>query len=116
MIKIQPKGPYRIIGYSYGASVAFDMALHMQHMHASDPDIVRHLLLLDGSHAYMQNYRKVYRMAYNVVNDAVFETEVLCAFTMRFVHIDYKNFRKDLLVCPNWQARVQMVVDKVMTR
>lgn len=114
-MKIQPTGPYRLIGYSYGASVAFDMAIHIQNL-TGDPDVIRHLLLIDGSHAYMQNYRKVYRVAYNIVDDEVFETEVLCAFAIRFVDIDYRSFRKELLNCATWHDRIKMVVDKVMTR
>lgn len=57
MKKIQPEGPYRIVGYSYGACIGFEIATQMQ-----DTDgvgSIEKLILLDGSHLYMQTYRNV---------------------------------------------------------
>jgi len=81
------------------------------------------LILLDGSHHYMQTYKKAWRQAYGVpdgvgLNDeyaVIFESEVLCAFTMRIVPVDYEQLRKELLALPNYQARVNVVVQRVMT-
>ncbi len=116
----QPEGPYRIVGYSYGACIAFEMATQLQ---AGDPDkdSIHSLILLDGSHHYMQTYRKVYRAAYGVTgardlaNDPLFETELLSAWTLRLANVDYKGFRVELLAQPNWKARVKKVVAAVMT-
>lgn len=87
MKKIQPTGPYRIIGYSYGACVGFEMATMLQEM--DGPNSVEKLILLDGSHLYMQTYRNVYRNAFGVtgdtlVNNPLFESEILCAMTLRY--------------------------------
>jgi fatty acid synthase len=57
MKRIQPKGPYRIVGYSYGACIAFEMANQLQENEGND--VVEKLILLDGSHLYMQTYRNV---------------------------------------------------------
>lgn len=57
MKKIQPEGPYRIIGYSYGACIGFEMATMLQN--TDGEDAVERLILLDGSHLYMQTYRNV---------------------------------------------------------
>lgn len=57
MKKIQPKGPYRIIGYSYGACIGFEMATMLQESDGADS--IERLILLDGSHLYMQTYRNV---------------------------------------------------------
>jgi len=77
---------------------------------------------LDGSHHYMQTYKKAWRQAYGVVDGvgfddeyaSIFESEVLCAFTMRIVPVDYEQLRKELLALPNYQARVNVVVQRVM--
>lgn len=57
MKKIQPEGPYRIIGYSYGACIGFEMATMLQESDGANS--VERLILLDGSHLYMQTYRNV---------------------------------------------------------
>lgn len=57
MKKIQPEGPYRIIGYSYGACIGFEMATMLQESDGANS--VEKLILLDGSHLYMQTYRNV---------------------------------------------------------
>lgn len=56
--QVQPEGPYRIAGYSYGACVAFEMCSQLQaqqnpaHSHNS-------LFLFDGSHTYVLAYTQV---------------------------------------------------------
>lgn len=57
MKTIQPKGPYRIVGYSYGACIGFEMATILQETDGDNS--VEKLILLDGSHLYMQTYRNV---------------------------------------------------------
>lgn len=117
--RIQPEGPYRIIGYSYGACVGLELATGLQ---AQKPDIVESLILLDGSHRYMKTYRNAWRQAYGVgegkLDDdfaVLFETEVLCAFTIRLVPVDYELLRKELAGLPNYRSRVKAVVEKVMS-
>ncbi|PIC51785.1 hypothetical protein B9Z55_002156 [Caenorhabditis nigoni] len=118
MKKVQPTGPYRLVGYSYGACIGFEMACMLQQ--SDGQDAVEKLVLLDGSHLYMQTYRNVYRMAFGVtgdtlVNNPLFESEIMCAMTLRFANVDYKKFRVELLQQPGFKARVQKVVDTVMT-
>jgi pimeloyl-ACP methyl ester carboxylesterase len=60
----QAKGGYRLIGYSYGACIAFEMACQLQTRHGVAA--VQRLVLLDGSVQYMQAYRRVYRQAYSL--------------------------------------------------
>lgn len=112
MKKIQPTGPYRIVGYSYGACIGFEMATMLQE--SDGPTAVQRLILLDGSHLYMQTYRNVYRMAFGVtgdtlVNNPLFESEIMCAMTLRFANVDYKKFRVELLQQPGFKARIQKV-------
>lgn len=53
--QIQPEGPYRIAGYSFGACVAFEMCSLMQRQSST----VEYLFLLDGSHSYVAAYTQV---------------------------------------------------------
>ena len=55
MKKIQPNPPYRLVGYSYGACIGFEMATMLQK--SEGDNAVERLILLDGSHLYMQTYR-----------------------------------------------------------
>jgi len=119
--RIQPEGPYRIIGYSYGACVGLELATQLQGQ--SKTNNVESLILLDGSHRYMQTYRKAWRAHYGVGDNPIsegdfaniFETEVLCAFTMRIVPVDYEQYRKELFALPNYRARLDTVVKKVLS-
>uniref|UniRef100_A0A0K0ESV2 Fatty acid synthase n=1 Tax=Strongyloides stercoralis TaxID=6248 RepID=A0A0K0ESV2_STRER len=118
MKKIQPKGPWRLVGYSYGACIGFEMATMLQE--EDGDDAVERLILLDGSHLYMQTYRNVYRKAFGVtgdtlVNNPLFESEIMCAMTLRFANVDYKKFRLELLQLPGFKARIHKVVETVMT-
>lgn len=46
MKKIQPHGPYKLAGYSFGACVAFEMALQLK-------NDMPFLVLIDSSHSYV---------------------------------------------------------------
>lgn len=56
---------------------------------------------------------QVYRMAFGVtgdtlVNNPLFESEIMCAMTLRFANVDYKKFRVELLQQAGFSARVQV--------
>lgn len=53
--QIQPDGPYRIAGYSFGACVAFEMCSQLQTQNKP----VECLFLLDGSHSFVAAYTQV---------------------------------------------------------
>lgn len=53
--QVQPDGPYRIAGYSFGACVAFEMCLQLQTQNWP----VEYLFLFDGSHSYVAAYTQV---------------------------------------------------------
>lgn len=46
---VVPQGPYRLAGYSFGAGVAIEMALQLEKTNE-----VESLILLDGSHTYVE--------------------------------------------------------------
>lgn len=56
--QVQPEGPYRIAGYSYGACVAFEMCSQLQAQQGPAP-AHNSLFLFDGSHTYVLAYTQV---------------------------------------------------------
>ncbi|KFD52748.1 hypothetical protein M513_06404 [Trichuris suis] len=119
MEEIQPSPPYRIIGYSYGANIAFEMATLLQQKYADGKNAVQSLILLDSSHRYMRLYRNAYRLAYgvaaqNLARDTNFECEILLAFSQRFAEIDYRALREQLASLPSWDDRVNLTKKTLM--
>lgn len=55
---MQPEGPYRVAGYSFGACVAFEMCSQLQAQQGSAPTH-NNLFLFDGSHSYILAYTQV---------------------------------------------------------
>lgn len=53
--QVQPDGPYRVAGYSFGACVAFEMCSQLQ----TQNQPVEFLFLFDGSHSYVAAYTQV---------------------------------------------------------
>ena len=56
MREVQPQGPYRVAGYSFGACVAIEMALQLE-----KTSELASLVLLDGSQAYVQAHTTWHR-------------------------------------------------------
>ncbi|XP_062859033.1 fatty acid synthase [Trichomycterus rosablanca] len=109
MRQVQPEGPYRIAGYSFGACVAFEMCSQLQK--AQCP--VEYLFLFDGSHSFVAAYTQSYRAKLTPGNDAEAETEALCAFIQQFTSIDYNKLLETLLPLKDLNARVNKAVDLI---
>lgn len=79
--QIQPKGPYTFCGYSFGACVAFEMAVQLE----KDGERVK-LVLLDGSPAYVATHTGKRRNNSGDVNAN--QSEALTYFILQFKDID----------------------------
>lgn len=77
----QPKGPYTLVGYSFGACVAFEMGVTLE----KNNERVN-LLLLDGSHSYVATHTG--KAKTKIQNEASEQSEVLSYFVMQFKEID----------------------------
>uniref|UniRef100_UPI00358E27BA fatty acid synthase isoform X2 n=1 Tax=Myxine glutinosa TaxID=7769 RepID=UPI00358E27BA len=109
---VQAEGPYRLAGYSFGACVAFEMALQLEQAAGDRPGQVKPLILLDGSHTYVAAHTKVYRA--RLSGKAAEESEALCAFVQLFKRVDLHKFVESLLTLPNFDARVQSTCDEII--
>ncbi|XP_049273436.1 fatty acid synthase-like [Rhipicephalus sanguineus] len=107
--EVQPKGPYSLVGYSLGATVAFEMAVQLQ----SAGESVGSLILLDGSPQYVAMRWSHYQ---NHFTDAKEEEEsfVLCAFLKQYLDIDFREVRNQLNSLTNWNARQEVVADLLL--
>lgn len=112
--QVQPEGPYRIAGYSFGACVAFEICNQLQAA-ASMPRPVDCLILLDGSHSYVAAYTQSYKAKLTTGNDAEAETKAMCAFVGQFTNAEHNKLFEKLLPLENLQARVDAVVDMITT-
>ncbi|XP_028825311.1 fatty acid synthase [Denticeps clupeoides] len=107
--QVQPEGPLRIAGYSFGACVAFEMCSQLQAARCP----VEYLFLFDGSHSYVAAYTQSYRAKLTPGNESEAETEALCAFIQQFTGIEYNKILETLLPLSDLEARVNTAVDLI---
>ncbi|XP_030317388.1 fatty acid synthase [Calypte anna] len=112
MKQIQPEGPYRIAGYSFGACVAFEMCSQLQAQHKGS-HALNSLFLFDGSHSFVAAYTQRYRAKLSQGNEAALETEALCAFVQQFTGIEYNKLLEILLPLKDLEARVNAAADLI---
>ncbi|XP_059181217.1 LOW QUALITY PROTEIN: fatty acid synthase [Centropristis striata] len=110
--QIQPEGPYRIAGYSFGACVAFEMCSQLQTHNLP----VDSLFLFDGSHSYVAAYTQSYRAKLTPGKESEAETEALCAFVQQFTGIAYNKLLETLLPQSDLGARVNIAVDLITSK
>lgn len=82
---VQPKGPYNLIGYSFGACVAFEMGVYLE----ANKEQVK-LLLIDGSPAYVATHTGKARQKIQGNSDAE-QSEALVYFILQFKEIDQQK-------------------------
>uniref|UniRef100_A0AAQ5YJU9 Fatty acid synthase n=1 Tax=Amphiprion ocellaris TaxID=80972 RepID=A0AAQ5YJU9_AMPOC len=110
--QVQPDGPYRIAGYSFGACVAFEMCSQLQ----TQNQRVEYLFLFDGSHSYVAAYTQSYRAKLTPGKESEAETEALCAFIQQFTGMEYNKLLEILLPLSDLEARVNVAVDLITSR
>ncbi|XP_037348616.1 fatty acid synthase [Talpa occidentalis] len=108
--QVQPEGPYRIAGYSYGACVAFEMCSQLQAQQGPAP-AHNSLFLFDGSHTYVMAYTQSYRAKLTPGCEAEAETEALCFFLQQFNSSEPGGVREALLQLRSLEERVAAAVD-----
>ncbi|XP_042524650.1 fatty acid synthase [Dipodomys spectabilis] len=112
MKQVQPEGPYRVAGYSYGACVAFEICSQLQAQQGSAPTH-NSLFLFDGSPAYVLAYTQSYRAKMTLGCEAEAEAEALCFFVQQFIDADHKTLLEALLPLKDLDARVAAAVDLI---
>merc|ERR1712226_437659 len=112
MLKINPDGPYRVAGYSFGGCIAYEIVTQLEKM----GKVVESLVFLDGSHSYVAAHTEKYKRKFSEEGTASAhaQTEALCAFSFMFMRIDYAKLTSELLAKRDSESRVSHVVDILM--
>uniref|UniRef100_W4VRN6 Fatty acid synthase n=1 Tax=Corethrella appendiculata TaxID=1370023 RepID=W4VRN6_9DIPT len=107
---VQPKGPYTIIGYSFGGSIAYEMVAQLQKIKEKSS-----LVLLDGSPRYVSWYTEAQkqRNANGEIVQAEDEAFALAYFGMVCGKLDYGKTAQILLTMSSWDTRVDKCVELV---
>ncbi|XP_054448917.1 fatty acid synthase [Pteronotus mesoamericanus] len=110
--QVQPEGPYRIAGYSYGACVAFEMCSQLQAQQSPTPTH-NSLFLFDGSHSYVLAYTQSYRAKLTPGCEHEAETEAICFFVQQFTDTEHNKVLEVLLPLAGLEERVAAAVDMI---
>ncbi|XP_067622493.1 fatty acid synthase isoform X2 [Eurosta solidaginis] len=106
--KIQPRGPYSIAGYSFGATVAFAMAVELEQNNETAK-----LVLLDGAPKYVNWYTKTFKKRYNTSDDI----EQNQAFALAYFGVVAANtdfsVAKLLVDIPTFEGKVEKCAEIV---
>ncbi|CAL8122739.1 unnamed protein product [Orchesella dallaii] len=109
--KVQPKGPYNIAGYSFGCTIALEMALQLE---KEDRRQVKNLIFLDGSHKYVSSQTDQYKSNKKITEiGAENEADGMCTFLMQFLSFEYLKLRNELMKLPTLEDRVRRTAELV---
>nr|UEN71130.1 fatty acid synthase 2 [Glyphodes pyloalis] len=99
---LQPAPPYTLLGYSFGAGVAFEMALQLEKAGCAS-----RLVLVDGSPAYLSTHTTRGKKKAQKPSASTNEANALAYFAQQFKELDAAKVASELERLPSWQARVQ---------
>jgi acyl transferase domain-containing protein/NADPH:quinone reductase-like Zn-dependent oxidoreductase/thioesterase domain-containing protein/acyl carrier protein len=99
-----------LCGYSFGASVAYEMAIQR-------PQLFTSLSLLDGSHSYVSTQINTYKTKFNLENQSETEAEALFTFVQQYAQIQSrKEFIESLIMLPTFEQRVIYAIREVLSK
>ncbi|XP_029644700.1 fatty acid synthase isoform X1 [Octopus sinensis] len=106
--EVQPKGPYRIGGYSFGAGLATEIVIQIE----ASKEKVENLVLLDGSHNYVAAHTFSHRVKTSQLN--LLESQAMVAFSRQFIEVPYQTLIDHLVVLNNFEERAKKIVDLIL--
>lgn len=105
--EIIPQGPYRLAGYSFGASVAMEMALQLEKTNE-----VESLILLDGSHTYVAAHTSWHRNRLSLQPQGSWEpravAEGLSALALQYAPVDKAKLVEVLQIETSIDKQIQV--------
>ncbi|KAH9365938.1 hypothetical protein HPB48_012208 [Haemaphysalis longicornis] len=110
IVEVQPAGPYHLVGYSFGAMVAFEIAVQLQASGAT----VGSLTCLDGTPRFgeTQSMRQWSGLAHQ--NQEEKDSYFFCKFVEKFVNIDEAELRKLIKPSASFEAKKNTAVDVLL--
>ncbi|XP_063827966.1 fatty acid synthase [Ostrinia nubilalis] len=98
----QPRPPYTLLGYSFGAGVAFEMALQLE-----QEGCAARLVLVDGSPAYLSTHTTRGKRRSAAPSAAANEANALAYFAQQLRDLDQAKMASELEKLPSWEARLE---------
>ncbi|XP_022703888.1 fatty acid synthase-like [Varroa jacobsoni] len=109
MIAKQPKNkPFHIVGYSFGATVGFEIACLLQKQGYK----INSLVLLDGAPTFLLAHTAAHKSRTPDIDGE--ETSALCAFIMQYIDIDYLKLKATLAKIAGWEGKLNYVTDMLL--
>ncbi|XP_049874376.1 fatty acid synthase [Pectinophora gossypiella] len=105
---LQPEPPYTLLGYSFGASVAVEMALQLE-----AAGCAARVVLVDGSPAYVATHTTRGKAKRAKRSPAADEADALAYFAQLFKDVDAVKMSAELERLPGWEQRVSRCVELV---
>ncbi|XP_049519259.1 fatty acid synthase-like [Dermacentor silvarum] len=106
ILKTQPSGPHHLVGYSYGTTVALEVAVQLQASGAT----VGSLTFLDAAPQYVRVVSGYQRDLLGQETDEQ-ETNLLCAYLMQYVDADFSEVRDKLSQCKNFDTKLDVAIN-----
>lgn len=109
MRTVQPKGPYAIVGYSFGASVAFEMVALLEKSGEKSG-----LVMLDGSPTYVSWYTEQHKQ--RVAGGSTTskdEAYGLSYFGMVCANLDYASTARELEALQSFDHRLKRLTELI---
>ncbi|KAI5717132.1 hypothetical protein M8J77_000765 [Diaphorina citri] len=102
---VQKAGPFTLVGYSFGACIAVEMALQLEKANEKV-----HLVLLDGSHSYIASHTGSYKA--RQTGQEASEADAFAFFIQQFnASVDYSKTQKELQSLGSYQARLEKTAE-----
>lgn len=106
---VQKTGPYVIVGYSFGASVAFEMASLLEKTGEKTT-----LVMLDGSPKYVSWYTEAHQQRQEGgATQSQNEAYGLAYFGMVAANLDYVKTAKELDTLPSFELKLKRVAELI---
>ncbi|XP_077551457.1 fatty acid synthase-like [Haemaphysalis longicornis] len=107
LLDVQLSGPYNLVGYSYGAMLAFEIAVQLQASGAA----VQSLTLLDGGARYGRQHWAVQRFGLPDIGETAQELSFFSRFIAHYINIDEAEARDRINRFSSWDEKRDAVVD-----
>ncbi|XP_059050695.1 fatty acid synthase-like [Achroia grisella] len=101
---VQSEPPYILLGYSFGAVVAFEMVLQLEKCGCD-----AQLVMVDGSPAYLAMHTTLGKTKNVPRTKARDEADALTVFVQQFKEVDGAQVSAELARLGGWEARVRRV-------
>ncbi|XP_072167778.1 fatty acid synthase-like [Diadema setosum] len=116
--EVQSSGPYRFVGMSYGACLAYEMSLILE----KDGEKVEPLISLDGAPSFLACHTEFFHkkfMAEKTKDGKELGKDVgkvvgcLLTFAMQHTSAKWKELKEQLIACPDYQTMFELVTTMI---